>query len=365
VDFFDDETSRAPADTAGTPSSPSRRRPGNPRRTRTQRLIFLGIVAFLVVFGLAWWARSCQHNRKVGSYDAYLQGVGAAIGDSDTLGKAVSTMMYDPTKYSRQELVDKLGQLAAKQEEIAVRSGRLEPPATLEQQQSYFAAGMRVRAAGFRLLRAAMMGALANKKVTASTIAALDGYFSGPDAYYQELVLLPARQAMEKDGVTGVAVPTSDYYLTWKALDPARVQRALDSVGKSSKLTGIHGVALISVTAQTGGGNIKLFKGKTNEVPASADLAFACVVQNQGTVVEREVPVTATLTVPGGDPLKQTGSIAVIEPSKMQPVTIGGFAIPETALSKKVTLEVTAGPVKGEHVLTNNTLTFKLLLQLQ
>ncbi|HTX70626.1 MAG TPA: hypothetical protein VMH50_15970 [Thermoleophilia bacterium] len=365
MDFFDDETSRAPADAAGPPSSPSRRRPNDRRRSRIQRLAFLIIVAFLVVFGLAWWARSCQHNRKVSTYETYFQGVSGAIADSTSLGRQVSSIMHDPTRLSRNELIDKLGQLAAQQDEIAVRAGRLDPPATLEQQQSQFAAGMRVRAAGFHLLRTAMMSALNNKKVTAETIAQLDGYFSGPDAYYQELVLLPARQAMEQDGVTGVAVPTSDYFLTWKALDPLRVQQALDSVGKSAKLTGLHGVALISVTAQTTGGDIKLAQGKTNNVPASADLAFVCEVQNQGTVAEHNVPVTAVLTVPGGDPLKQTGTIAVIEPTKMQTVTTSNFNIPETALSKEVSLKVTAGPVKGEHDPTNNTLTFKLLLQLQ
>ena len=113
-----------------------------------------------------------------------------------------------------------------------MRAARLEPPATLEAEQADFATGMKVRAAGFRLLRTAMMGALQNKKVTAGTIAALDGYFSGPDAYYQELVYEPSRKAMADDGVTGVAVPTSTYFLTWKALDPVRVQEALDSVGK-------------------------------------------------------------------------------------------------------------------------------------
>jgi hypothetical protein len=366
VDFFDDESSRGPADAGGPPSSPSsRRRPSDRRRTRIQRLVIIAVVVFLVVFGLAWWARSCQHNRKVGSYDTYFQGVSTAIADSDTLGKSVSSIMYDPTKLSRKELVDKLGELAAKQDEIAVRAGRLEPPGTLENQQAQFATGMKVRASGFRLLRTAMLGALANKKVTAKTIAALDGYFSGPDAFYMDLVYAPSREIMAKDGVTGVVVPASDYYLTWKALDPLRIQEALDSVGKSAKLTGIHGVGLVAVTAQTSGGDIGLVKGKTTDVPMSTDLAFVCEVRNQGTVAEHDVPVVATLTVPGGDPIKQQGTIAVIEPGKSQKVTVSQFAVPGTALSKVVTLTVTAGPVKGERTETNNSASFKLLLQLQ
>lgn len=366
MDFFDDETSRAPADAGGPPSSPSRRRrPTDRRRTRIQRLIVLAIILFAVVFAVAWWARSCQHSHKVASYRTYFEGVSSAIADSTALGKQLSTIMYDPTKLSRQQLVDKLGQLAGQQDEIAVRAGRLEPPGTLKAEQSVFATGMRVRASGFRLLRTAMLGALANKKVKATTISALDGYFSGPDAYYEDMVYGPSRQAMEKDGVTGVAVPTSTYYLSWKALDPARVQSALDSVGKSAKLTGIHGVALISVTAKGGGRNVKLVKGKTNNVPASADLAFACKVQNQGTVAEKNVPVTCTITLPGGTALKQKGTIAAIAAGKMQTVAVSGFNVPTTALSKVITLKVTAGPVKGEHVLTNNTMSFKLLLQLQ
>jgi hypothetical protein len=365
VDFFDDETSRAPADASGPPSSPSRRRPADRRRTRVQRIAILAIILFVVVFGIAWWARSCQHNRKVGSYDEYFQGVTTAIQDSTTLGKQVSSLMKDPSKLSRKELIQKLEQLAGKQEEIAVRAARLEPPGTLEAQQADFATGMKVRAAGYRLLRTAMLGALQNKKVTAGTVAALDGYFSGPDAYYQELVYEPSRKAMADDGVTGVAVPTSTYYLTWKALDPVRVEDALDTVGSSSKLTGTHGVGLLGVTAQTSAGDIRLVKGKETEVPASADLAFVCEVQNQGTVAERDVTVTALLSVPGGDPLKQEGTIAVIEAGKTQDITLSGFAIPEEALSKVVTLKVTAGPVPDEKSETNNSASFKLLLQLQ
>jgi hypothetical protein len=365
VDFFDDETSRAPADASGPQSSPSRRRPSDRRRTRIQRLAILAAVAFVVVFAFAWWARSCQHNRKVGTYEDYFAGVTTAIQDSTNLGKQVSSIMHDPTKLSRNELVEKLDKLAAQQDEIAVRAARLEPPDTLAAEQTQFATGMKVRAAGYKLLRAAIRSALANKKIKATDIAALDGYFSGPDAYYQETVYAPAREAMSKDGVTGIAVPMSDYYLAWKALDPVRVQEALDTVGKSSKLTGIHGVGLVGVTAQSTGGDINLAKGKTTEVPASADLAFVCEVQNQGSVAERDVTVVATLVLPGGDSVKQEGVIAVIEPDKTEQVTISGFVIPEEALSKEVTLKVTAGPVEGEAVETNNSASFKLLLQLQ
>jgi hypothetical protein len=368
VDFFDDEKSRAPADAGGPPSAPSSRRRPDRRRIRIQRIAILAAVLFVVVFGIAWWARSCQHNRKVDTYSTYFDGVGAAIDDSVVLGKQVSTIMKDPTRLSRSELIDKLEEIAAKQEEIAVRAGRLEAPDTLEAEQTVFSTGMKVRASGFGLLRKAMVGALGNKEVGVKEITALDGYFSGPDAYYQELVYVPAQTTMQDEGVSGVAVPTSTYYLTWKALDPATVTLALESVGKSSKLSGIHGVALLDVTAKGSSGDVQLVKGRSNDVPASPDLSFVVQVQNQGSVTEKNVPVTATLVLPGGgdaNKIVQEASIASIASNKTQDVTITGFAIPTDALSKEVKLTVVAGPVKGERVETNNTATYTLLLQLQ
>ena len=42
----------------------------------------------------------------------------------------------------------------------------------------------------------------------------------------------PARETMADEGVSDVAVPTSTYYLTWKALDPATVTLALRERGQ-------------------------------------------------------------------------------------------------------------------------------------
>ncbi len=365
MDFFDDDaTSRAPADVGGPPAAPSRRRRPDRRRTRIQRIAILAAILFVVVFGMAWWARSCQHSRKIGSYRTYFEGVAAAINDSATLGKQFSAIVKNPTKLSRKELIAKLGDLNAKQEEIAVRAGRLEPPGTLSDEQAAFATGMEVRASGYRFLRTAMLGALANKKVGAAKIAALDGYFSGPDAYYMDLVYTEAQTTMADDGVSGVAVPTSTYYLTWKALDTARLDAMLKSVGSSSKLTGIHGVGLIGVTARSATGDIKLVKGQTADVPASTDLAFVVKVENGGSVAENNVPVAATLVLPGGAQLKQTAKIATIAAGKTQSVTLTGFAIPAEALSKVVTLKVMAGPVPGESSQANNSAQYKLVLQL-
>jgi hypothetical protein len=226
-----------------------------------------------------------------------------------------------------------------------------------------FAEGMKVRADGYKLFETTMLGILGKKKVSPAKLAALAGYFSGPDAYYTSRVYIPARNTLSEQGVTDVVVPTSTFYLTAKTFDTARLEQMLNSVGSSTKLAGVHGVALVSVTAQPGA--ITLSKTGTVDIPATADLSFDVKVQNQGDVTEKSVAVTAELKLPGGSVLTQAGTIATIAAGQTQSVTIQGFAIPAEALSKVSTLTVTAGPVPGERVKTNNTGQFKILLQLQ
>ena len=365
VDFFDDDASgQAPSADTPPPVRPPRR--SNRRRNRILRIVILAAILFLIVFALAWWARSCQQNRKVGSYRSYMDGVSTAITDSVALGKQLNQLVANPTRFSRRQLTGKLDELSNKQAEIAVRADRLKPPDTLKAEQDVFASGMRVRSDGFKLLRTAMVASLGKKSVTASGLSALAAYFAGPDAYYMDLFYAPARKTMSDDGVTGVTVPTSTYYLTAKIFDRLRLEAMLHSVGSSTKLSGIHGVGLVSVVATTESAKVPLVAGKTVDVPASAQLSFVVKVQNQGDVAEKNVPVVATLTLPGGgSPLVQEGSIATIVPGQAQTVPIQGFAIPSQALSKICTLKVKVGPVPEERVLSNNTGVYKFLLQLQ
>ena len=361
MDFFDDDaTSQAPG--RDRSASPPRRRPDR-RRTRIQRIIILAAILFVIVFAMAWWARSCQHNRKIASYRTYFEGVSAAISDSDALGKQLDQFVANPTKFSRKELTAKLAELSAQQNEIAVRADRLQPPGALSPEQAVFAEGMKVRADGFKLFETTMLGILGKKNVSSAKLAALAGYFSGPDAYYTSRVYVPARNVLSQQGVTDVPVPTSTYYLAATTFDATRLDQMLASVGSSTKLAGIHGVALVGVIAQPGA--VTLSRTGTVNITATAGLAFDVKVQNQGDVTEQNVAVAAELKLPGGTVLSQSGTIATIASGRTQSITIQGFAIPPEALSKVSTLKVTAGPVPGERVKTNNTGQFKILLQLK
>jgi len=366
VNFFEDEGPTQVAPPSPPPPTSSRRKPRSKRYLRVQRLVILVIALFVVVFLLALWVRSCQHNRKVGGYREYFDAVQQTISDSNAVGADLRRIILNPTKYTRAELTAKLDGMVKKQNEIASRAQVVAPPDRLKTENTWYVQGMRIRARGMRLVRDAIIGALNSKgSVTAAKLSQVAAYFTGPDVYYMELVYTPAQRAMQKDGVSGVTVPRSTYYLSSNMFDLAKLKFLLKSIAKSTNLTGVHGVALVSVTLQSGGSTQRLEPGRQVQVKASADMVFVIAVSNQGTVTERTVPVTLKLQPPGNAQAQEIKrEIDSIAPNKTVTVQISGFDIPPSALGRVSKLTAKAGPVPAEHLLSNNSAFFNIILKL-
>lgn len=365
MNFFEDEE---PTQAAPPPPPPaaSRRKTRSRRYLRVQRFVILVIALFIVAFLLALWVRSCQHNRRVSGYREYFSAVQQTITDSNAVGAGLRAIIINPSKYTRAELTAALNSLVSKQNEVASRAAVLTPPDRLKTENTWYVEGMRIRAGGMRLMRDAIMAAITKKgSVTAAKIAALSAYFSGPDAYYMELVYVPAQKAMQADGVSGVTVPRSTYFLTSDMFDIARVKFLLTSINKSTSLSGVHGVALVGVTVQSGSSTQQLQPGRQTQVKASADMVFIVAVANQGTVTERSVPVSLTLQPPGNAQAQEIKRVIdSIAAGKTVTVQIGGFDIPPTALGRVSKLTAKAGPVPAEKVLSNNSAFYNIILKL-
>ena len=89
-------------------------------------------------------------------------------------------------------------------------------------------------------------------------------------------VYTQARDTLSQQGVTGVEVPPSTYYLTSGMFDTTKLTAMLSSIGSSAKLSGIHGVGLAGVTAQPGG--IALTQGQrpTSRPPPTSRSRSRC-----------------------------------------------------------------------------------------
>ena len=295
MDFYEDDS------TSQQPPRPPRRPRRNRRRTRIQRLATLAAIVFVLVFLLAWGIMSCQHNAKESAYRSYFSNVNTAIGESENLGKKLNKFVTYPTRKSNSELKKALSDLCNRQQEVVIGVKSLNPPGKLSEENSIFVRGMIVRQQGFTLFRKALLADISQKKTpSATTITSLSGYFTGPDAYYDALVFRQAKQIMSDDGnITNVTVPKMTYFAEKADMfSKTSITTMLTAMRLSGHVSGLHGVALISVVAMPG--NTKLVTGTTdNTIKASADLNFKVTVQNSGSATEASVPVVKIASVAG------------------------------------------------------------------
>jgi hypothetical protein len=359
VSFFDDEVTNAPE------PRPRRRPPRS--RTRLQRWIVLAAIIFVVVLVLTLTIRSCEANRKRNAYQTYMAGVQTVVNDSSEVTKQMAALLADPTKYSRKQLLDKLEQLETSQAGILTRTRQLDPPAPLQSEQQVLEQGMQVRLNGVRLFRDGIVKALGvkNTAAAAANLASYSGYFTGPDVYYQEFFAGPAQETVQKEVGGGVTVPSVNPAKSGSLLDPARLKTAIDKMQTSRKLTGIHGVSLVSVTLsdQNGAKVATLRPNKEVRVTAGPGLVFAVKVQNQGTVTETNVPVTVTIVPPGTSAQqKLTQSIASIAAGATQTADVPGFNPPASSIGRVTIVKVFVGPVPEEQTTSNNKAEYRLRL---
>jgi hypothetical protein len=361
VSFFDDDSEV----TQVTAPAPRSRRKRNRSRLRIQRLVIALVALFILVFVLALVIRSCQQNAKESTYRSYFTQVQQVESDAtNKVGKPIAALLGDPTKFGRTQLESQLSTLVATQNEITTRTARINAPGKLKDLHQILVQGQQVRLAGVQQVRAGLLAALSGKGLhaTARKLAALSGYFTGPDVYYNQLYRTQAQKIVTDDGVTNVAVPEVGYFAGASVFSPTALAAALTTVSSSAKLSGVHGVALGGVAIKSNGTTVTLSAGSANHFTASVGVLVLVTVQNQGTVTQTNVPVKVTWSGPSGSAAQvYTASIPSIAPGAKKTASVSGLNIPSTAITKSSTLKVEAGPVPGEKVLSNNHATYTIV----
>ncbi len=363
MSFFDDDQEITQV-TAPAPRHPRRKRSRS--RLRIQRLVIALIALFALVFVLALVIRSCQQSAKEATYRTYFSQVGNVLSDStNKVGKPLAALLADPTKSGRAQLQSTLKALVAQQDEITTRTEHINAPGKLKSLQQVLVEGEQVRLAGVEQVRSGLLAALNGKHLhtTARALAALSGYFTGPDDYYKQLYYTQAQTVLKNDGVSNVSVPAlHSFFATSNVFSPSALSAALATVASSTKLTGLHGVALTGVAIKSNGKTVTLSTSGSNNFQASVGIIVVATVQNTGGSTETNVPVKITWTGPGGTtPQTYSATIPSIAKGATATADVTGLNIPSTAITKSSHLKVIAGPVPGEKVLSNNSLSFIII----
>jgi hypothetical protein len=123
--------------------------------------------------------------------------------------------------------------------------------------------------------------------------------------------------------------------------------------GAGPAAPGLHGTALVGVTAKPGGKTLNA--GGATDIAVSPRLSFDVALSNGGEHEERDVTVSVTVTG-AGRPLVREQRLPSIKPGEQKTVSIPLAATPPTG--RPVTIRVEVKPVPGEKKVDNNKQSF-------
>ncbi len=158
------------------------------------------------------------------------------------------------------------------------------------------------------------------------------------DVVWDDLFKDPSIAELQKQGITGVAVPDSNFVTnpdlaTVRTLQPF-LQR-LSGATTGGTPTGLHGTNIESVKALPS--NQQLIAGQENTIVATSDLGFAVTIRDSGD--SQEVNIKVTLTIQKSPkPIVQTKRVSLINAGEAE--TVEFHDLGQVPFAQKTTLKV-------------------------
>jgi hypothetical protein len=376
-DFFgDDEPEQRQADEEdgpprqGPPRRPPRRPPPPPARPPvglTPLLRLAGLIAFaiLIVVLFVFWISSCQGASKKSSYKHYMEKVGTVASDSEQIGRELNDALTTQGIKSA-ELQTKITGLAQQEQQDVAAARSMSPPGPLRPQHQHAIEALEFRVSGLSgLADAFRQAALSPKNVTGNALllAGQAERLTTGDVVWDDLFKDPSVEELRRQGVTGVAVPDSNFVPNpdysssrfWEAI----LQRLQGAATTGGTTGGLHGTGLVSTKALPGGQ--ELSQTTENTVTATTDLGFAVAVEDTGDSQEVQVKVTLTIQQ-SPSPIVQTKTIDLINPGEQKTVIFRNLG--QVQFATRTTVKVDVQPVPEEKNTANNSAQYPVIFSL-
>jgi hypothetical protein len=378
-DFFGDEepeTAHAAQEEErpprpGPPRRPPPRRPppsARPPVGLTPLLRLAGLIAFaiLIIVLFIFWISSCQGASKKSSYRRYMEKIGTVAKDSEQIGRELNDKLTTPgIKFA--QLQTALSGLAQQEQQDVAAARQMSPPGPLRIQHQHAIEALEFRVSGLSgLADAFRQASLSPKNVTGNALllaGQAERLVSG-DVVWDDLFKDPAVEELRRQGVTGVAVPDSNFVPNpdysssrfWEAI-LERLQGAATTGGGTTG--GLHGTGLVATKALPG--NQDLSEDSENTVTATTDLGFAVTVEDTGDSQEVQVKVTLTIQQ-SPTPIVQTKTIDLINPGEQKTVIFRNLG--QVQFATRTVVKVDVQPVPQEKNTANNSKQYPVIFSL-
>jgi hypothetical protein len=365
-DFFDEpETQETTQRRRAIRSPRGPQRPIRPPAGLTPLLRLVGLVA-LAIFAavvLVFLVQSCRSDSKQAAYRDYMQEVQGIASGSARVGRDLNEELTTPGK-KQQEIVDSLGALSQQQSQYAARAQGIEPPGPLREEHQHLVEVLELRASALsRLADAFTRTARSRDASSAGALLAEQALLLVAsdvnwDVYFRE----PALKELQRQSVTGVAVPESEFVVNPDLASTSSmsfVVQRIRGAATGGTPTGVHGNGIVSVKILPG--EVTLTTTDNAPIPASTDLAFEVAVENSGEHQEVQVPVTLTIQK-SPQPIVKRAVIDIINSGETKTITFRDF--PQPPFGTRTTVKVEVTPVAGEKRTSNNTAEYPVIFSL-
>lgn len=346
------------------------RGPIRPRAGFTPLLRLLGLIAFaiLIVVLLLLWVQSCQEDKKRAAYGDYMTEIAAVARDSERVGRELSDVLTTPG-IKPADLQKQLTGLVQQQRIGLERASKLDPPGPLRESQQAALEALQFRVDGLAGLAEAFRRTQGSKDAAAAgaLLASRAERLVAGDVIWDDLFMQPAVEMLQRQQVSGVEVPDSNFVQTpdlastqsmvpiWERINGS----AASGTGGTGGASGLHGTNIESVKVVPGGQ--VLSQSTENTVEASTDLAFAVAVANSGD--NQEVKIEVTLTIQQSPtPIVKKQTIDIINPGETKTVVFRDF--PSVDFGERRTLRIDVDPVPGEENTGNNSAEYPVIFSL-
>jgi CARDB len=351
-DFFDDSpTTETPRDQA--PPRRRRRLPTRPPAGGARLLRLAALIAGAIVLAvvLVLWVNSCREDQKKGAYEDYMGDVARAGADSEKIGRDLNQLIFT-AGIQLEDLQSQLNGLRTRQSQTVRRVQELDPPGPLREQHESLVEAMQLRVSGLNGLATAFSQVTdaSTAETAGNDLAQQSDRLIASDVVYDDFFQESAKDVMDGQDVTGVAVPDSKFVSNAELASPSSWKLVVQRLTKPAAASGLHGNKIAGVRALPEGDELSL--SEENTVQASDRLAFEVLVTNSGDNQETQIKVSLTIQQ-SPEPIRKEATIDAINPGDTKSVTFSDLG--QVSFGPRTTLRVTVDPVAGEENTKNNT----------
>jgi CARDB protein len=380
-EFFEEEP--ATREEQGTQFLPriTRRPPGGPPKgprapsglTPLLRLVGLIALAILIIVLFVFWIQSCQGANKHNTYSSYMDKVSNVATASNAIGGEFDRLLTAPGETTTQ-LERQLNGLAQHQQQVVTNAQGIQPPGQLRDEQAAVIQALQLRLSGLRGFGLAFRktsATKANADQAAQVLSTQGQRFVASDVVWSDLFKAPSLGVLQREGVTGVRVPSSTFLtasrggpdlVSQSTLKPLweRLQGAASNGAKCNP-GDLHGTGIVKTVVLPA--NTELSQDTEQTIKSTPGLAFQTSVQNTGNFQEVSVQVTLVIEKTP-TPITETQTIPIIQSGATKTVTFKPLTKGQPPFGERTSVKVDVKPVPCERNRSNNTAEYPVIFSL-